>query len=394
MLLWQTNCGNRLNSDFVSAKTVKTSKKLSKNMKQKVVVDPWGSVLVEDYQKLIEKFGLEPFIFKNQLPKPPKIIRRNVVFASRDLGRIAHAIKNKKPFYALTGIMPSADKIHLGNKLVVELMAYFQKMGAKTVMLIADLEAAAARGVSLEEARKRALEYQVPAYIALGLDPKKTEFYFQSKNPEVMHFASIFSKKVTENEFRAIYGSCNPGRMMASLIQVADILYPQFKKRMPGIVPIGVDQDPHMRLTRDIVNKFKKYGFIPPSSIYPKYTPSLDGNFKMSKSIPGSFIPLPDDPDKVAKKISRALTGGRDTIEEQKKLGGCPEKCMIFELYKQHLIENDKELEKIYTRCKKGKLLCGEDKKYATKLMKKFLKDFNKKFKKAKKQIPKYLKGT
>ena len=116
---------------------------------------------------------------------------------------------------------------------------------------------------------------------------------------------------------------------------------------------------------------------------------SLDGSIKMSKSKPGSLIELPEDVRSVCKKLIRAKTGGRDSLEEQKKKGGEPEKCMIFELYKQHLIEDDKELQNIYTACKEGKLMCGEDKKYACELMKKFMKDFNDNVKKAKKLVNK-----
>ena len=106
---------------------------------------------------------------------------------------------------------------------------------------------------------------------------------------------------------------------------------------------------------------------------------------KMSKSNPNSFISIPENPKDSAKKMSRALTGGRNTIEEQKKLGGKPENCMIFEMYKQHLIEDDKKLQQIYDNCKKGKLLCKEDKENACNLMIKFQENFQKKLDKAKK---------
>lgn len=350
------------------------------------VIDPYGSELVKDYTKVIEDFGLDSFNIKD-FPKPNRIMRRGAVFAGRDLKVISKCIKEKKPFYALSGIMPTGEKIHLGNKLVVENLAYFQKHGAKTYILVADLEAAAARGVSLEEAQKRALNFHIPAYIALGLDPKKTHFYFQSENKEVMNKGFEFAKKITLNEFKAIYGNADPGRIMSAVTQAADILYPQFKERMPGIIPIGLDQDPHMRLTRDIVRRLKKEKYFLPSSIYHKYTPSLDGNIKMSKSKPESLIELPEDPKQVCRKLKRALTGGRDTVEEQKKKGGQPEKCMIFELYKQHLIEDDKELDKIYKDCKAGKLLCGEDKSNACELITRFMDDFNKKLKQAQKQV-------
>ena len=353
------------------------------------IIDPWGSELIEDYEKIIKDFGLE--IFDPKLfPNPNRIMKRNIIFAGRDLKQIANAIKNKKRFYVLSGIMPSAEKIHFGNKMVIENISYFQEQGADAYILVADLESAAARGINLKEAKKRALNFHIPAFIALGLDPKKTKFYFQSENIKITHLASETSKKVTANEFKAIYGSLEPGRIYSAFTQVGDILYPQLEETMPGIIPVGIDQDPHIRLTRDIVKRTKqKYKFFAPSSIYHKYTPSLDGGLKMSKSKPESCIELPEDPKQVCKKLMRAKTGGRDTIEEQRKLGGEPEKCIIFELYKQHLIEDDKELNKIYKDCKSGKLLCGEDKEYCCELMTKFMKDLVKKIEKNKKQVNK-----
>jgi len=356
-------------------------------MKQKII-DPWGSGLLEDYEKIIKDFGLEVFDSK-QFPKPNRLMRRGVVFAGRSLNQISDAIKEKKKFYVLSGIMPSYEKIHFGTKMVVENIRYFQEHGAKTYILVADLEAASARGVTLEEARKRALDFHIPAYIALGLDVKKTTFYFQSDNKEVMNNAYEFAKKITLNEFKAIYGSADPGKIMAAMTQVADILYPQFEERMPGIIPVGVDQDPHIRLTRDIVRRFKDRKFFLPSSLYHKYTPSLDGSLKMSKSKPESCIELPEDINSVKRKIKKALTGGRDTLEEHRKLGAVIEKDMVFELMKQHLVEDDKELNKIYKKYKSGKMTSGELKEIASDKMEKFMNKFVKNLEKAKKNINK-----
>ncbi len=353
------------------------------------IIDPWGSVLVEDYEKIVKDFGLET-VQPSMFPNPSRMMRRGVLFAGRDLAVIAKAINEKKKFYVLTGLMPSGEKLHFGNKMVVESMKYFQEQGAETYILVADLEAAATRGVSLEEAQKRAMNFHIPAYIALGLDPKKTTFYFQSQNMDVVHLAFEFARKITLNEFKAVYGSADPSRIMSALTQAGDILYPQLKERMPGIIPIGIDQDPHIRLTRDIVKRTKqKYNFFAPADIINKYTPSLDGDMKMSKSKPMGNIDLPEDPKSLKQKIMRAKTGGRDTVEEQKEKGGEPEKCMIFELYKQHLIEDDKELQKVYDNCKAGKLLCGEDKKICHGLMEKFMKDFESKVEKARKNVDK-----
>jgi tryptophanyl-tRNA synthetase len=350
------------------------------------IIDPYGAELVEDYSKIITDFGLEKFD-PSIFPDPNRIMRRGVVFAGRDMQRIADCIKNKKPFYVLSGIMPTADRIHFGTKMVVENIRYFQEHGAKAYILVADLESAAARGVSLEEAKKRAMEFHIPAYIALGLDPKKTVVYFQSENKQVVHMAYEFAKKITLNEFKAIYGNADPGRIMSAVTQVADILYPQVEERMPGIIPTGIDQDPHVRLTRDVVSRMKEKKFFAPSSIYHKFTPALDGSLKMSKSKPESCIELPEDMKPVTHKLKRALTGGRDTVDEQKRIGGVPEKCMIFELYKQHLLEDDKHLDSIHSSCKKGSLLCGADKQDAVDCMGKFMMDLSKGIEKARSKV-------
>ena len=352
------------------------------------IIDPYGSELVEDYVKIIEDFGLDSFNL-NDYPEPNRLMRRGVVFAERDMKSVLKAMKEKKPFYVLSGIMPTAQKVHFGTKMVVENISYFQKHGAKTFCLVADLEAAAARNVSLEEARKNALEFQIPAYIALGLDPKKTTFYFQSENRDVIKLAYEVSNKITLNEFRAVYGQADPSRILSALTQIGDILYPQLEEVMPGVIPVGVDQDPHIRLTRDAARRMKEKKFFLPSGLYHKFTPSLDGEIKMSKSKPESCIDLPEDIKKVTKKIMRAKTGGRKAVEEQKKLGGEPEKCIIFELYKQHLIEDDKKLQKVYDDCKAGKLLCGEDKQNCVGLMAKFMEELTTNIEKARKNIDK-----
>ncbi len=352
-------------------------------------IDPWGAELPAEYERIVTSFGLEQFS-PTIFPEPNRLMRRGVVFGGRDLKIIADCIRNKKPFYALSGIMPSADKIHFGNKIVVENLRYFQDHGGHTVILIADLEAGCTRGVTLEDARRRAMEFHIPAYLALGLDPKKTVFYFQSENKAVMNLGYEFAKKITLNEFEAIYGAADPGRIMAAVTQAGDMVYPQLATRMPGIIPVGVDQDPHLRLCRDVVARTKtKYNFFPPSSLYHKFTPSLDGDLKMSKSKPGSAIELPEEPAVVCKKLKNALSGGRDTLDEHRRLGGQPEKDMVFELMKQHLVEDDVELQRIYAQYKSGKLLSGELKQMGCDLITEFMTDFTKKLDKARKQVGK-----
>ncbi len=356
-------------------------------MAKQRIVDPYGSELIKDYAKLIRDFHLENFD-ASLFPNPNRLMRRGVIFSGIGQKAISDAIKHKKPFYVLSGIMPSGEKIHFGTKMVAENIAYFQKMGAEAYILVADLEAQATRDVSLEQAKKRALDFHIPAYIALGLDPKKTTFYFQSENVEVMRSTAIFSKKVTLNQFLALYGNADPGKILSALTQVADILYPQFRKRIPGIIPVGPDQLPHILLTRDIVGRMRTEKFFPPSAIFQKYTPSLDGSIKMSKSKPESMIELPEEPKMACKKIMRAMSGGRDTLEEHKRLGAVLEKDMAYELLKQHLIEDDKELNSIAKEYSSGSMTSGDIKQIACEKMTQFMETLDAKMKDARKIVP------
>jgi len=355
----------------------------------KKYIDPYSSELYEDYNKLIKNFGMNRFNI-DAFPEPNRLMRRGMVFGGRDLKLIAKCINEKKPFYVLSGIMPTAKKIHFGTKMVIENIKYFQDHGAHTYILVADMESAAARGIDLKEARENALMYQIPAYIALGLDIKKTTFYFQSDNRDVLMMAYEFAKRITLNEFKAIYGNADPGRIMSAVTQVGDILYPQLKQRMPGVIPVGADQDPHIRLTRDVVSRTKqKYKFFAPSAMYHKYMPSLDGSMKMSKSKPESFIQLPEDINSAQKKIKRALTGGRATLEEHRQLGADVKNDMVYEFLKVHLVEDDKELQKIYDEYSSGKMTSGEIKQIACDKLAEFMKDFEEKVKIARKKVDK-----
>jgi tryptophanyl-tRNA synthetase len=135
---------------------------------------------------------------------------------------------------------------------------------------------------------------------------------------------------------------------------------------------------------------FQGYGFLQPSSTYHRFITGLTGE-KMSSSKPESAIFLTDTPAEAKKKIMNAKTGGAVTLEEQKKSGGKPDECMIYELFLYHLIEDDTELHGIYESCKKGKLMCGMCKKQAAELMGKFLVDLQEKRTKALGQIQQFI---
>ena len=111
----------------------------------------------------------------------------------------------------------------------------------------------------------------------------------------------------------------------------------------------------------------------------------------MSSSKPESAIFLTDPPEEAKKKIMNAKTGGAVTLQEQKKFGGRPDECMIYELFLYHLIEDDNDLKEIFESCKKGDLMCGRCKKRAADLMEKLLVSLQEKQRTATRKISEYL---
>lgn len=349
-------------------------------------MDPWGSEVIEDYQGLFEDFGIEPFNkFRKHFPDN-RYIRRGIIFGHRDFERIFESIKDKKPFVMMTGLMPSG-KFHFGHKMLVDQIVWYQSLGAEIFLCAADLEAYVVRGTDLPTLRDIALNEYLANYIALGLNHKKMNFWFQTdyKIP-YYRFRDMLSRRVTFNELKGIYGELSPGKIFSVITQAADILHPQlpeFGGPRPVVVPVGADQDPHLRLTRDLASRFQsEFGLVLPSSTYHKFMRGLQGG-KMSSSDPKSYIALSESPKDAVNKIMSAKTGGRATVDEQREKGGIPEDCTVYDLFLYHLVDDDKDLENIYRECKKGGRICGECKASCSDMVSKFLHEHQKRLEKA-----------
>jgi len=435
-------------------------------------IDPWSSSTYQDYARLRDEFGIEAFTEQEwqSLPHPHRLLRRGVVFGQRDFSLINDAINKNRPWAILTGLMPSG-KMHLGHKMIIDEVIYYQSIGADIFIAVADIESYGTRGYSLKQTKKLAIEEYIKNYIALGLKPDKCHIYFQSKNQHVKDLAYLLGKKVNWSQMTATYGftgETNMTHVFSPLIQTGDILHvqlPEFGGIRPVLVPVGVDQDPHIRLSRDIAKShrlynvtktkdgrigvfvkpdeqvealldnaesilrsndftnlkritdykaiyindatdehiesidqllayseptFDGYGFLAPAATFHRFMTGLTGE-KMSSSKPDSAIFLTDTPAEAKKKIMHAKTGGKVSLEEQKRDGGDPDDCMIYELFLYHLTDDDNELNDIFTTCKQGERMCGHCKKEAAERMGLFLEDIAKKRKDAEGIIEQYL---
>lgn len=228
-------------------------------MDKSIRIDPWSSSQSTDYQRIIDQFGLSSLDSIN-IPSPSLLHRRKIIFAHRDLDVILRAKSKQNSFGVLTGLMPSG-KMHLGHKMVIDQVKWFQDLGADVTIAVADLEAHATRGLSLGECRENALSEYISNYSAMGLDPDKTSIYFQSERPVVQRIGFTLGKKTNLSEMESIYGfngETNLAHIQAPLVQVGDIVHPmldEYGGLRPIVVPVGVDQDPHLRLTRGLTAK-------------------------------------------------------------------------------------------------------------------------------------------
>jgi len=347
-------------------------------------LDPWGSGVIKDYGRLQSEFGIEGI--DRLLPRFKKLsphLSRGIDFGQRDLGRILDAVDSNKPFAVMSGIKPDGT-FHLGNKMTADDMVFFQSLSRKATVFyaIADVEAYCDNGISFQESSKMAVQ-NVADILALGLDPERAVAYMQSEEMRVMRLMTIFSRGITNNMLRAIYGERPIGLYISALIQAGDILMPQLQEfggPKPVLVPVGADQDPHIRLTRDLAARYHdEFGFIPPSSIYHRLEMALTGGFKMSKRDASSGFTLDEDPRSASRKVMAAFTGGRATVEEQRRLGAEADKCPVYDLYRFHFAVDDEHVKRVYDECTGGIRLCGECKEEATALVKKYLEAHQKK---------------
>ncbi len=491
-----------------------------------VALDPWGSSTVSDYRRLFDQFGIERFgEVLDEVPDPHYLMRRGVIFGHRDYRPVARAMRNNDPFAVLSGFMPTGDP-HIGHKLVFDEIIWHQQQGGDAYGLIADLEAHSARGLSWDEIDTHSRNYLL-SLLALGFDPEEGTLYRQSTNREIQDLAFELGIEANFSELAAIYdfdGETDISHMESVVTQMGDILYPQLEEPKPTVIPVGPDQDPHVRLARDLAARMRYfgvttayasfeaddteqqlvahayetlaeerggadteesgggdgggpircieaaeflerergpdptdtettplantitmlreagkeplrprvrvvdrnatpeafealieaidgekrvydehidsfdlsrgaveslareveldhggYGFVPPSSLYHRFMTGLTGG-KMSSSVPASHISLLDDPEDGYDKVKAATTGGRETAEKQRELGGEPDDCPVYELYTYLLAAADDEFaRRVYEECAGGERLCGDCKEQAAELMREFLADHQEK---------------
>ncbi len=244
-----------------------------------------------------------------------------------------------------SGVQPTGN-LHLGNYLGAIRNFVRLQEDNECIYCVVDLHAITV-WQNPDELRQSTREVTA-AFIAAGVDPKKSVIFNQSRNPHHAELAWVFNciarlgwlnrmtqfkEKAGKNRENASVGLYAYPNLMA-----ADIL--AYKATH---VPVGEDQKQHLELCRDIAQKFNNDYDV---ELFPITEPLImgpatrvmslrDGSSKMSKSDPSdnSRLNLTDDADMIAQKIRRARTDPEALPSETAGLEGRPEAANLVGIY-------------------------------------------------------------
>ncbi len=335
-------------------------------------VTPWKVEGTVDYGRLIKQFGVEPLsdevlgtLRAHTGGALHHLLRRGHFVSHRELPWVLSEYDKGNPFFLYTGRGPSGP-IHLGHLIPWLVTQWLQEKFDVDVyfQLTDDEKFLFSENATLEDTAKWTVENGLD-FLALGFKPGKTHLIWDTKHAGVMYPQAIrVAKKLTYSTAKAVFGfepSSNVGQIFYTAMQSVPAFLPSVLagKPLPCLVPMGIDQDPHFRVARDILPKL---GYPKPAALHSKLLPGLTspGTTKMSASDPNSAIYTDESPKQVLDKVMKyGFSGGQVSVEEHRKLGGNPD---IDASYRWLALfhKDDAYLEKVAADYRSGALLSGE----------------------------------
>lgn len=341
-------------------------------------VTPYAVKGEVDYDKLLDQFGADRLTDEQiaDFPQPVHpLVRRKVFYAERDVRPFLIAATVGESHSIVTGRGPSGP-MHLGHVFPFYFAKHLQdQTGALVYIPFSDDEKYFLKDKSVEEISDHTRE-NLRDLLAVGFDPKLTRIIVDTADANVIYpLAAAFANEITQSTVDATYGEPeNIGLSFYPAVQAAHLLLPQLVEgRHPTLVPIAVDQDPHVRVCRDIAAK-RRYPVDKPGALLSKFLPSLLGPGKMSSSDDAPTILLTDEREDIFEKIrTHAYSGGQSSIDAHRKHGGDPEIDVSYQFLYYFFEESDERMERLAREYRDGSLLSGELKEIAAEQITDFL---------------------
>jgi len=284
----------------------------------------------------------------------------------------------KKKEIVMSGIRPTGF-LHLGNYFGALRNYVRMQEEYPCFFMVADLHSLTTHPDTKE--LKAHVRRVLAEYIACGLDPEKGTLYCQSHVPEtselylflnMLAYMGELEKTTTfKDKARQHPQNVNAGLLTYPVLQTADILL-----HRATLVPVGKDQEQHLEMARNFVNRFNhRYGDVFPEPYAFNFgeellkVPGLDGTGKMSKSENQlATLYLADDDEAIRNKVKKAKTDSGAAAEGQ----AMPETVAnLFQLLR--LVSPKDTIEKFAADYQAGTIRYGDMKKELGEDMVKFI---------------------
>ena len=275
--------------------------------------------------------------------------------------------------------MRPTGKLHIGHHLgvLVNWKELQERDDTDCFFFVADWHALTTQYDETAELKDNCREMVID-WLACGIDPDKSTLFVQSlisEHAELHLYLSMitplpwlernptYKEQLREQETRDL---STYGFLGYPVLQAADIII--YKA---NLVPVGIDQVPHVELTREIARRFNHfYGdLFPVPSPFLTETPKLLGtdNRKMSKSY-GNAIFLSDDDRVIGEKVMEMVT---DPARKRRKDPGNPDVCNVYSFHK--IFSPPEIVERVNSECRTAEIGCVECKKLMCENLKEFI---------------------
>ena len=269
--------------------------------------------------------------------------------------------------------MRSTGKLHLGHYFGV--LANWKKLQSDydSFFFIADWHALTTKFDSTETLADNVYNVALD-WLSCGIDPNQSTIYVQSYVPQIAQLHIYLSMITPQNWVerdptlkdmaRALReGGHNDSQISYGLLGYPVLMTADIMMFNANYVPVGIDQVPHVELSRDIVRRFnniyKTDFFVEPKPLLTEIPlmKGVDGN-KMGKSF-NNDIKISDDEKTTEKKIMSAIT---DRSRLKRDDPGHPEDCeVVYDYWK--IFADKAKVEEIDGLCRMGQIGCAQCKK-------------------------------
>jgi len=272
---------------------------------------------------------------------------------------------NAKKGRVFSGARPTGRQ-HLGNYLGAINNYVALQEDYECVYCIVDLHALTTLETT-KDLKQNTLEMALD-WLAAGIDPKNAIIFVQSHVRQVTELHTILSMVTPLGKLTDLPTFKEKARMQPHNINYGLVGYPVLMTAdialyKADLVPVGVDQAPHIEFAREIVRSFN-YRFNTNVLVEPQMKATkvpkvlgTDGVQKMSKSL-NNHIELASTPDETRQRVMTMVT---DPQRARRTDPGRPEVCNVFSMHK--IFSSAEEVKMVETECRNAGIGCVDCKK-------------------------------